>query len=332
LVDRRVRRAYEVRFGADFEAFSPEEPPLAGVVDVHAHGHAGQQDALVVSQMASRAGMGGILWKTLGSPREPWLAHRGLVDTLARWAEREQVAPVHCAVGVMTETPFGGATLERVREAVEHGVAAVWLPVITNMRSLTRVGAPGAFAGAKGYLPPMTEEQAQAHGGVTLTEGGRLRPEIADVVRYLADQDVALFFGHAAPHEALALGEEVERLGFGKAVVDHPFSPILDLSVDQLRQLAAAGVFINWTYDELSPLLGVDPQDMVAAIEAVGPEHCLLSSDGGDPILPNSVECMRLMAATMEAYGLSRQAVQQMAIANPSRLLGVTAPATARAA
>jgi hypothetical protein len=71
---------------------------------------------------------------------------------------------------------------------------------------------------------------------------------------------------------------------------------------------------------------------MVAAIETVGPEHCLLSSDGGDPILPNSIECMRLMAATMEAYGLSREAVQQMAIANPSRLLGVTAPATARAA
>jgi hypothetical protein len=321
-----------VRFGTEFEAFSPEAPPVAGTVDVHAHGHAGQQDPLVVSQMASRAGMAGVLWKTIGSPRTPWPAHEALVESLARWSERERVAPVPCAFGVMTETPFGGPTLERVREAVERGAAAVWLPVITNVNSLVTVGAPGPFAGIAGYLPPLTEEQARAKGGVSLTEGGRLRPEIADVVRFVADQDVALFFGHASPAEVLCLAEEVERLGFRKAVVDHPFSPIINLNVEQLRQVAAAGVYLNWTYDELSPLLGVDPQDMVAAIQAVGPEHCLLSSDAGDPILPNSVECMRLLLATMRAYGLPAEAVQQMAMTNPSHLLGLTAHATARAA
>src|SRR5919202_6420985 len=112
----------------------------------------------------------------------------------------------------MTETPFGGPTLERAREAVEHGATAVWLPVITNVRSIVCVGAPAAFGGASGALPPMTEAQARAHGGVSLTEGGRLRPEIVDVIHYLADRDVALFFGHASPDEALVLAEEVQRI------------------------------------------------------------------------------------------------------------------------
>ena len=115
-------------------------------------------------------------------------------------------------------------------------------------------------------------------------------------------------------------------------IVDHPFSPIIDLDVPRLRQLAAAGVYLNWTYDELSPLLGVDPQDIVAAIEAVGPEHCLLSSDAGDPVLPHSVESMRLLAATLESYGLPRAAVRQMAATNPSRIMGLAAPSRARAA
>jgi hypothetical protein len=332
VVDRRVRRAYEVRFGTDFEPFSPEAPPLPGVVDVHAHGHSGQQDPLSVSKLATRAGMRGILWKTIGSPKAPWAAYQAMREELARWAEGEQLAPVETAFGVMTETPFGGPTIARAREAIEHGAAAIWLPVITNVRSLVRVGAPGAFAGVTGALAPMTEEQARARGGVSLTEGGRLRPEIADLLRYVADADVALFFGHASPDEALALGEEVERLGFTKAVVDHPFSPIIDLDVPRLKQLAAAGVYLNWTYDELSPMLGIDPQDMVAAILAVGPEHCLLSSDAGDPIMPHSVEAMRMMLAITESYGVPRDAVYQMATTNPSHILGLPAQAPARAA
>ncbi len=332
MIDRRVRRAYEVRFGVEFEPYSPETPNLAGMVDVHAHGHAGQQDPVAVSRLASRAGMAGILWKTIGNPRVPWLAYDGLRDAIARWADAEQVAPAALAFGAMTETPFGGPTLERVREAVEHGAAAIWLPVITNVNSLTKVGAPGAFAGIPGYVAPMTEEEARARGGVSLTKNGKLCPQIVDVIHYLADQDVALFFGHASPDEALALAEEVERIGFRKAVVDHPYSPIIGLNLDQMRQVTSAGVYLNWTYDELSPLLGVDPQDVVAAIEAVGPERCLLSSDAGDPVLPHSVESMRLLAATLESYGLSRAAIQQMAASNPSYIMGLPPSAQARAA
>ena len=301
------------------------------MVDVHAHGHAGQQDPLAVSRLATLAGMAGMLWKTIGNPRAPWVAYEELREASARWADAEQVAPVALAFGAMTEPPFGGPTLERAREAVTRGAAAVWLPVITNVNSLTKVGAR-APSPAPGYVPPMSEEQARALGGVSLLEGGRLRPEIVDVVHYLADHDVALFFGHASPQEALALAEEVQRSGFRKAVVDHPFSPIIDLDVPQLRQLAAAGVYLNWTYDELSPLLGVDPQDVVAAIEAVGPEHCLLSSDAGDPVLPHSVESMRLLAATLESYGLPRTAVRRMAATNPAQIMGLTTSSRARAA
>ena len=53
-------------------------------------------------------------------------------------------------------------------------------------------------------------------------------------------------------------------MGLKRAVIDHPFSPFLNLSSAIMKELAPAGILFNFTWDELSPLLGVDPQIMIA--------------------------------------------------------------------
>ena len=105
-------------------------------------------------------------------------------------------------------------------------------------------------------------------------------------------------------------------------VSDHPFSPFVDLSVEQMQELVGFGATMNFTYDELSPLLGVDPFRMYQAIRAVGPEHCTLSSDAGEPLFPNSVECMRLMRGYMRAFGLTEDELKLVTTTNPARLCG----------
>lgn len=322
MISTRVRRTYEIRFGTKFEPFEPEIPALAGAVDMHAHGHVGQQDPLGVCHLASRSGMGGILWKTLHDFQAPWRSYADLTEKLTHWAETEGIPPVRCFFGAMTEPQCGGPTMERVRDAVEHGAAAIWLPVLMSVHSITRIGVgPSQFLGRDTFSPPVPEAEARALGGVSLLDNGRLRPEIRDVVHYVAERDVILSFGHASPAEAAALAEEAQRIGFRKCMIDHPLSEVRDLTVDDMRQLAAAGVWFNWTYDELSPMLGVEPQTMVDAIVAVGPEHSLISSDAGDPVLPHSVECMRLMFATLQSFGLPHETVEQMAVSNPHQLL-----------
>ena len=131
------------------------------------------------------------------------------------------------------------------------------------------------------------------------------------------DRDVALFFGHATHKEIFLLAEEVVRTGYGRAVIDHPFSPFVDLEVGQMQELAGVGITLNFTFDELSPLLGVDPARMYAAIRAVGVEHCTLSSDAGEPLFPDPVECMRLIRGYMEAFGLDRDELHRVSTANP---------------
>jgi predicted metal-dependent TIM-barrel fold hydrolase len=140
----------------------------------------------------------------------------------------------------------------------------------------------------------------------------------------VADRDVMVSFAHATHEEIFAMAEEVRSLGITKAVIDHPFSPFIDLSLEQMKELASAGVYLNFTYDEISPLLGVNPADMCRTIQALGTDHVTLSSDAGEPLFPHTVEALRLLRAHMNAFGLTEEEVHQVSSVNPGRLLDIT--------
>ena len=67
-----------------------------------------------------------------------------------------------------------------------------------------------------------------------------------------------------------------------------------------MKRWAAAGVRFALTWDELSPLLGVDPQDMVGVIRAVGP-------------------------ATLRAYGLTSPEMRQLVASSAKEMLSLAA-------
>jgi len=160
-----------------------------------------------------------------------------------------------------------------------------------------------------------------------LDEHGKLKQEIKEIIQVSRDRDVPLFFGHATHPEIYALAEECQKIGHKKAVIDHPLSPFVNLSIPQMTELGKAGMYLNFTYDELSPLLGVDPFDMYKAIRSIGVEQVTLSSDCGEPLFPNSVEGVRQMRAYMEAFGLSKEEIKTVSCDNPAKILGLPAAA-----
>lgn len=330
-VKARYRKSYEVRYGYQ-EPTRQHPPDVIGVergIDLHCHAHQGQQDPIALVRHASRAGLGGFLFKTLelAFGATPMAKLVEIEDALHRWADAEKAEPVRCWAGLTTDRWMGGPTRAAVEPHLKGGVRAVWMPTASHANSISQVGGRRRWfeptADARDLLPPMTMKKALALGAPYLLKDGRLDPEVCDVVRLCADYDVALFFGHVTHDEQDALVEEVIRLGFRKAVVDHPFSPFVDLSIARMKEFAEAGLFMNFTYDELSPLLGVDPFEMYQAIRAVGCERVTLSSDAGEPLFPDSVECMRLMRSYMRAFGLSAEEIEQVTVTNPRYLLGV---------
>jgi hypothetical protein len=157
-----------------------------------------------------------------------------------------------------------------------------------------------------------------------LDDDARLKSEVREIFRVVADTGVTVSFAHATHAELFAMAEETKRLGITRALVDHPFSPFVDLDLDQMRQLTSEGIYLNFTYDELSPLLGVDPAKMCATIRALGVDYVTMSSDCGEPLFPNSVEAMRQIRGYMRAFGLSADDVDKATLTNPAKLVGLS--------
>src|SRR5207244_2202033 len=155
-------------------------------------------------------------------------------------------------------------------------------------------------------------EEARKTGVYVLDDHGRLLPVVKDVVRLCADRGVSLSLGHLSPQEMEAIVDEMTAFGYRRVFIDHPFSEVFEHDVPTMKRWADAGVRFALTWDELSPLLGIDPQDMVAAIRAIGPEHFMLSSDAGIPVLPPTVEAYRLLAAMLRAYGMTEPEMRQL--------------------
>lgn len=306
----------------------PQVPGVRGSIDVHCHAHEGQQDALDLAKLASQSGMRGILFKTIGSisgEYRPIAALNEVISGLRRWAEESGVKPIQCWAGYGLTMDNKPPSLDKLRRNLDEGVAGVWLPVFNHANTYNKVGGRTIWmdpaADPTAHTAPLSWEESLKHGHYMLDERGKLKAFYRDAVKMVADQDVALFFGHATHPEIDALAEVVGELGFGRAVIDHPFSPFVDLTIEQMKTLTAAGITMNFTYDEISPLLGVDPKRIYDAIRAVGVEHVTLSSDAGEPLFPHSVECMRLMRGYMEAFGLSAAEADTVCCANPAKLL-----------
>jgi ribose/xylose/arabinose/galactoside ABC-type transport system permease subunit len=267
--------------------------------------------------------------KTIVGRQRPAEAVRQVQEQLKPWCDQNKVEPVKAWAGWNIGSKLGiRATAKDAQEQIEDGVAAIWMPNNLHANTFAKVGARPIWwdktANPRYNTDPMEWDHAISVGAHYLMDGrGSLATDVQDVFRVIADKDVAVFFGHATHPEIFAMAEQVEKLGIKKAVVDHPFSPFVDLSADQMRQLNNAGIYMNFTYDEISPLLGVDPAIMCKTIQALGTQYVTLSSDCGEPLFPNSVEGMRQIRAYMRAFGLTDEQVEQISVANPAKVVGL---------
>lgn len=303
----------------------PPHIKVKDAIDIHCHAHEGQQDACDLARRASLAEMKGLLFKSIPG-EDPAKAVRDVQEDVNRWAEKQGVAPITCWAGYVCGRQTASVSAKIVREMIDRGVVAIWLPVFNHAITLSTVGTYRRTIdgnNAEGWHGPLPWETALALGHYNLDESGELKAEVKEIVRICADRNVALFFGHATHKEIYKLAEEVGKVGLKRAVIDHPYSPFLNVSPAMMKELAPVGILFNFTWDELSPLLGVDPQIMYNTIRDVGVEHFTLSSDAGEPLFPDSVEAMRLVRGYMEAFGLNRDELYTVCTKNPAKVVGL---------
>jgi len=135
--------------------------------------------------------------------------------------------------------------------------------------------------------------------------------------------DLVMATGHNSAEEDLLLLRESRALGITHLVVTHAMLSPINMTIPQMQQAAAMGAYIEFVYNGLTGDHTFTFADYARAIRAVGPEHCILSSDMGQPSNPLHPDGLLALFAGLEKEGITPTEVGTMSRSNPAHLLGL---------
>ena len=276
---------------------------LEGVVDFHSHSApdtVGRSlNSFAVVRQAREAGMRAVVLKNHFMP----------TAALAELA-MEEAGGIEVFGGVALNLSTGGINAEAVRRMIEvegHRGKVVWLPTFDAENQVRFSKQDRPF--------------------VSVVKAGRPVPALAEIFRLIATSDLILASGHSSAAETLVLFEAARAAGVKRLLVTHALSESTRASIGQMKQLAALGAVMELTWLTHLPAptgQGVPVSECARAIQAVGAEHFLISSDLGQANTPSHTDGLKAFLAALQGEGLTRREIDLVARENPARLLGLT--------
>ena len=158
--------------------------------------------------------------------------------------------------------------------------------------------------------------------------------KITDICKIIAANNLILATGHLEYAEIVSVVDIAKAQGVSKIIVTHPQQLGCPLSVNQQKELARTGCFMEVCYCQTTkyyrdkytnhPSCLYTAERLINQIGEVGVERCIFASDfGADPgINPDPTEGLRRFIADMLRYGLTEDDINVMK-RNSSGLLGI---------
>ncbi|MBI1397782.1 MAG: histidinol phosphatase [Betaproteobacteria bacterium] len=297
----------------DLRVFPPAPPvqsPIAGAIDFHVHSapdvFGRSVTDIEAATLARRMDMRAIVLKN------------HVTATADRAAITREVVPgIEVFGGVVLNRAVGGVNPDAVewmsRMSGRYG-KVVWLPTIDAAHHMKTFGVPGE--------------------GLRVVVDGTVTPETDAVLRIIARENLVLETGHVSPEEVIAVIRRGRDLGVRNMLVTHATAQVPNLSVTQMREVAALGGYLE--LDFIGELMGPDAHlpwmrhwrhvsiaEMAATIRAVGPEHIVLATDLGQTGNPTQPDGMIMLVQGLRKAGIPEEDLQRMMRTNPARLLGL---------
>ena len=226
-----------------------------------------------------------------------------------------QVVPEVLLIGsLVLNEGAGGLNPVVIEVAVQAGAKLIWMPTYSSVVDTKRRIQPGAY-----HVP----SSLSSNGISIINRNGELVPQMRSILEVVKDNNLTLATGHISVPEIYTIATKVKDMGV-KLVITHPLTEQFGspLTIKQQQELVDMGAFIEHCFDTCMPLHGrLDPMRMAEAINRVGAEHCILSTDFGQAENPNPVEGMRMMITTMLKCGLSEKELELLVKVNPGKLL-----------
>lgn len=292
-------------------SFAQQQPTvdLTGVIDFHCHvaPDAAQARPLTefdLTRMARRSGMRGIVIKSHYLPT----------------FDRAQVVMQELGDDVQV---FGGVALNRSNGGI-------------NPEMVLKMTQTEGRRGKVVWLPTFDSEHQKKSDNsnapfVSVVKDGKPVPELAEIFKLIAQNDLVLATGHSSPEESLIIAATAKQAGVRKILVTHAMSDPVRCTEEQMKKFADMGVIMECVWlVALTPQGGttrrlVTSEDYSRVMKLIGPEHFIISSDLGQQLNPVHPDGMIAFMRGLKGQGLTDEQIDRMAKINPARLLGLEA-------
>jgi hypothetical protein len=156
-----------------------------------------------------------------------------------------------------------------------------------------------------------------------LTEDGKPVPELKEILRIIADNDLVLASGHYAYRETSVLMEEAKKLGVKRMEVLHPTLIHSKHTLAEMKELANEGIKINLMGIASVNVRFVEGFRYLLRLVKELNDYMIWGSDSGQIQNPTSVEGQRWMIRVLLAYGITKEEITKIFKTNPARHLGI---------
>ncbi len=274
---------------------------MKGAIDIHIHigpdpNRRRRVTAYEAAIQAKEAGMRGIVLKS-----------HDYITTPVTYLLQQMVSGIELYGGLSLDFEVGGLNPHAVEMAGKIHTRVVWMPTFSSDWN-------------------MQLRKGEGKGITILDQAGRILPLVTEILDLIKKYDMTLATGHLSTGEIFALLDETRRVGVKRTIITHPlsFSFGCRASLDEQKRMVGEGVYIEHCFIATMPTSDrIDPQEIADAMRAVGPEHCIMSTDFGQIFNPFPVEGMRMYIETMLRCGITDEEIITMVRKNPARALGL---------
>jgi hypothetical protein len=221
---------------------------------------------------------------------------------------RKMVPGIEVFGGITQDLAVGGINIEAVKHMADmkggYG-RIVWLPTFDAQNQVKDKGPE-----------------------VKVSENGKLLPNVLALLDYIATRkQLMLETGHVSAEEALMVMREAKARGIQHVVATHGMSGPTNLSVAQAQEFGRLGGYVEFVYGgTLEKGSKLTLEKYAEWIKAVGPQHCILSTDlGGARPYPRPMPTAGMLEfmQRLNTLGIPVADINLMAKTNPAKVLGL---------
>jgi len=287
---------------------------LTNSIDIHVHGGSDPFERLMleddIAYDFTEAGCRGLVFKTWYTPSA---SRNALVQKLVdRYASERGLRPARVWGGVTLNYSQGGFNSDAVKKCLGFpGMKYVWMPMVDSY-----------------HHRRVVYDDWSGHGLNFLDDRRRVLPEVKEILRIVADNDLVLASGHYPFADTYILFREAREMGVRRLEVIHPAHIHSKHTIEQMQKQAELGakLMVSGLGAQAFPLHEAGPLYAARQIKEVGPKNCLYGSDYGQFQNFPHIVANRWMIKVLLSYGCSKDELYQVFQVSPAEHLGLEPP------